>query len=78
MRKVTILGSFVAMFLAQTLWAPVVSADWDPTYPWTKWVQRPDLSTTGMDVNATYLWDPNSTAPQPIFPFQKILADDFL
>jgi hypothetical protein len=41
--------------------ALAVSADWDPTQP-AKWVQYPDLSASGVDVNASY---------------QYILADDF-
>jgi len=47
--------------LALILAVPTM-ADWDPEQPY-KWVQYPDLSTTGIDVNATQ---------------DYILADDFL
>ena len=57
-------------------------ADWNPGDP-AKYVQLPDLSTsqpgaiTGMDVNAT--WQNTSTVvpPVPVYPFVKVLADDF-
>jgi hypothetical protein len=48
--------------LAVLLGALPAHADWDPTDPY-KWVQSPDLTPTGIDVNASE-------------PF--ILADDFL
>jgi hypothetical protein len=52
-------------------------ADWNPGDPTTKYVQMPDPN--GMNVNATYIVDTNQPAPaQPVFPWQKILADDFL
>ena len=57
----------------------IVRADWDPAQP-AKYVQLPNLTSTGMDVNATWLFDvtqPPTAPPQPIYPFQKILADDF-
>jgi hypothetical protein len=51
-------------------------ADWDPSQP-AKYVQMPDPN--GMNVNATYIVDANQPTPaQPVFPWQKILADDFL
>lgn len=53
-------------------------ADWDPTNPAdvakAKWIQLPDLSSTGMDVLATL--QPNAAVPPG--PQWKILADDFL
>lgn len=52
----------VSSFAALLLLAALASADWDPGQP-AKWVQVPDLSTTGIDVKATE-------------PY--ILADDFL
>jgi hypothetical protein len=56
MRTLTVFFAVVCA-LAGPSWA-----DWDPGQP-AKWLQYPDLSTTGIDVNAT-------------FPY--ILADDFL
>lgn len=49
----------------------IVSADWNPGDPNdpAKYVQLPDLASTGLDVNATYTGDS---------PFVKVLADDFL
>ena len=50
--------------------AMTAMADWDPTTPYTKWVQMPDLSPTGLDVNDTQIWlDP---------PTGLSLADDWL
>jgi hypothetical protein len=49
-------------------------ADWSTTEP-AKYVQLPDVET-GMDVNATWLVGPD-VPPQPIFPFVKLLADDW-
>jgi hypothetical protein len=49
-------------------------ADWSTTEP-AKYVQLPDVET-GMDVNATWLVG-QTVPPQPIFPFVKLLADDF-
>ncbi len=57
--KQTIVMLTVAVLLA---FAGTAIADWDPEQP-AKWVQLPDLSTTGIDVNATE---------------EYILADDFL
>jgi hypothetical protein len=54
--------------------APAAWADWDVGMP-HKWVQMPDLSPSGMDVNATLR---NIPGTQPEFPFIKVLADDFL
>lgn len=48
-------------------------ADWDPSMP-TKWVQMPDESPNGMDVNAT--WQSDATGAG-VWPFVKVLADDF-
>ncbi|HEY4759250.1 MAG TPA: PEP-CTERM sorting domain-containing protein [Thermoguttaceae bacterium] len=82
MRKVFVLSSFVVAFLAMNIFLPIASADWDESdMPWTKWVQRPDLNQ-GVDVNATYLLDssysgPYPPGPAPIYPWNKILADDF-
>jgi len=47
------------------------SADWDPSQP-AKWVQLPDLSPEGMDINATY--DPVAGGLNSLI----VLADDFL
>ncbi len=69
----------VAAIVVLTIaFAPQIArADWDPTQV-TKYVQMPDLSPMGMDVNATYLLDITQPTPaQPIYPYQKILADDF-
>jgi len=43
-------------------------ADWDQTMP-AKWVQAPDLSSTGLDVRC---------GKNPTDPYTKVLADDFL
>jgi hypothetical protein len=70
----------VIAILAMTISPLIVRADWNPEQS-AKFVQLPDLNTTGMDVNATWLYDitqPPTTPPQPIYPYQKILADDFL
>ncbi len=62
-----------------TVFSVSAMGDWDPTMP-TKWVQLPDLSSTGaitgMDVNATWRL---GTAVPPVaqYPFVKVLADDF-
>ena len=50
----------------------VAMADWEPGMP-SKWVQLPDLTPNGMDVNATY-----QLGAQPNYPYIKVLADDFL
>lgn len=81
MRKVTLFTSFISLLMVYTLnFQPsVVRADWDPSYPYTKWVQMPDV-INGLDVNATYLVNtaaPVPPGPTPIYPWQKILADDF-
>ncbi|MBM4019397.1 MAG: PEP-CTERM sorting domain-containing protein [Planctomycetes bacterium] len=52
---------------------PVARADWDPIVP-PKYVQWPDLSPMGVDVNATFRMGlPDGQA----WPFVKVLADDF-
>jgi len=55
-------------FVLLMVLAPMARADWVSGMP-AKWVQMPDLSPNGMDVNATY------NGP---FPYVKVLADDFL
>jgi hypothetical protein len=47
--------------------APAV-ADWIPGMP-AKWVQMPDLTDQGMDVNAS--WNPS------MYTYHKVVADDF-
>jgi len=64
MRKVAIVA--VGMLLVLSLPA---YADWVPGMPY-KWLQMPDLTTDGLDVNATF-------AGPGVFPFVKVLADDF-
>ena len=54
--------ALIILALAGAMAAVPAAADWDPGDP-AKWVQIPDLTTSGMDVNAT--------APMT-------LADDFL
>jgi hypothetical protein len=54
-------------------------ADWNPSMP-AKYVQMPDLNPipgaiSGMDVNAT--WQVTNVPPTPIYPYVKVLADDF-
>ena len=63
--------SFLVFAVLGILMFPVatVVADWDPSMP-TKWVQLPDESPNGMDVNATWQ-DPG------VWPYVKVLADDF-
>lgn len=63
-------GLVVVAVVTMAVLAPTVRADWIPGMS-AKWVQMPDLSTTGMDVNATWK-SPNA------FPYIKVLADDFL
>src|SRR3972149_785545 len=78
MRKFIVLTSFVgllAVFML-ILHPIVVRADWDQSNPYTKWVQLPDLNN-GMNVNATYLYDITQPGSPPIYPWQKILAEDF-
>lgn len=53
--------------------AGMLHADWDPYDP-AKWVQPPDLSPLGLDINATFNPSP---ANQLAFP-GRIVADDFL
>jgi hypothetical protein len=65
-------AAIVVMIIAMS--SLTARADWDPTQP-AKYVQMPDV-LNGMDVNATYL-DTGVSPAQPIFPYQKILADDF-
>jgi hypothetical protein len=55
-------------FLAVALLATSALGDWNTGDPY-KWVQYPDLATTGMDVNATA-----GQAGTPLY----VLADDFL
>jgi hypothetical protein len=64
----------VSMFLVMP-----AHADWNLGDP-AKYVQLPDLNPlpgaiTGMDVNAT--WQLATVPLQPIYPFVKVLADDF-
>ncbi len=67
----------VSMLLA----APA-HADWNVGDP-AKYVQLPDLSTslpgaiTGMDVNATWMNPSTVVPPAPVYPFVKVVADDF-
>jgi hypothetical protein len=77
MRKVIFIASFVSLLIVGILnYQPaVVQADWDTTTPYTKWVQLP-TEFQGLDVNATYA-DTGASTPQPVYPWQKILADDF-
>ncbi len=69
-----------AIVVLTSAFAPQIArADWNANDPATKYVQMPD--PIGMNVNATYLLDtsaPVPPGPQPIYPWQKILADDFL
>jgi hypothetical protein len=53
-----------AALLVLLLWAASATADWDPGMP-AKWVQEPDLTDLGLDVNASNV------------PRDFILADDF-
>ncbi|MGH7176079.1 MAG: PEP-CTERM sorting domain-containing protein [Tepidisphaeraceae bacterium] len=56
------------------------------TWAWADWglneahkmhyPQLPDMSSHGLDVNATFWGTPGNPSP-PIFPFQKVLADDW-
>ncbi|MBM4088029.1 MAG: hypothetical protein FJ276_01165 [Planctomycetes bacterium] len=48
--------------------------DGDPGDP-CKWVQPPDLDPTGMDVNATWLWDESKVPPRA---FHLVPSDPFL
>jgi len=59
--------------LAVVVLAGAARADWDPTEPY-KYLQLPDLTTRGMDVNATWRHVP---AGGVAWPFVKVLADDF-
>jgi hypothetical protein len=63
-------GLVVVVVATLAILAPTVRADWMPGMP-AKWVQMPDLTPMGMDVNATWK-GPNE------FPYIKVLADDFL
>lgn len=68
-------GMFILLVAAVSIVATPAWADWDPNNPddvaRAKWIQLPDLTTTGLDVLDTV---------QPIAtePAWKILADDFL
>jgi hypothetical protein len=65
-----------AIMVLTFVFSPLIAwADWDPSQP-AKYVQMPDPN--GMNVNATYLSDPSIPIPLPVYPWQKILADDFL
>jgi hypothetical protein len=59
--------------LAVVALAGAARADWQPG-TFAKWVQMPDLSSMGLDVNAT--WQQGATGGGN-FPFVKVLADDF-
>src|SRR5712691_13462523 len=58
--------SVPALAATVLMWG-AAKADWNPGDP-AKWVQLPDLISTGMDDNATWSGQ---------FPFTKILADDW-
>ena len=74
MLKILILTIF-AVAIAFVLTGTAARADWDPSQP-AKYVQMPDVQY-GMDVNATWLVDPTTPNPTPIYPYMKVLADDF-
>jgi hypothetical protein len=79
MRRVIIFSLLVVVMtmMALIFCTAVAIADWKPGDPTTKYVQMPDPN--GMNVNATYIIDTNQMPPvQPVYPWQKILADDFL
>ena len=63
----------VAM-LATAVLAGAARADWAAGTP-AKWFQMPDLTPTGMDVNATF-FGPATGGPGQ-YPYVKVLADDF-
>jgi hypothetical protein len=65
--------SIIAVFSVISL-ATAALADWNVGEP-AKWVQMPDLTSTGMDVNATYR--NTGTPPSPQYPYVKVLADDW-
>ena len=71
--KVRIAGLFV-MGLAAALLSQSARADWNPSQPF-KYLQMPDVSPMGMDVNAT--WRPGLADGGGAWPFVKVLADDF-
>ena len=75
-RNYSIFGSIVIAVAVVCAASPFARADWDPNNPddvaRAKWIQLPDLNTTGMDILATV--QPQS----PTQPSWKILADDFL
>jgi hypothetical protein len=62
------------ILLGMAAFAAPAMADWVEGMP-AKWVQLPDLTDTGMDVNATFR--PSPTGQGGAFPFAKVLADDF-
>ncbi len=68
--SVAVVAALVFAFTSTT-----ARADWRPTDP-AKYVQLPDAQS-GMDVNATWLVDSTNVPPNPIFPYTKLLADDF-
>ena len=76
MKPRTLCTAVVAGFLCALMAVPLARADWNPGdghkmhFP-----QLPDLSPQGLDVNATFWQVP--AGQQPIFPFQKVLADDW-
>lgn len=59
--------------LSVALFLPAIAqADWNPQDP-AKWVQLPDMTPEGMDVDIT-LRDPDDGQD---FPYIRVLADDF-
>jgi len=64
-----------AILLIALLLASAVRADFDPNVDPSKFIQLPDLSPNGLDVNATWKGPPPQGLPN--YPFRKILADDF-
>lgn len=60
----------ISTVLAVIFAAVPASADWDPGQP-AKWVQMPDLTPDGMDINASY--DPFAGGLNSLI----VLADDF-
>ena len=71
--KLTVLRCLIT--IATLLIVGPAWGDWNPGDPY-KYLQPPDLTDNGMDVNATWLSD--ASGGQAIYPFQKTLADDFL
>lgn len=71
MKSVRTSLSLVLSVVALTAMAVGARGDWNPGDP-AKWVQLPDLSTTGMDV-----YDTRWPAENPTSTTFKILADDW-